>query len=361
MAVSGIVGGVALNHEDFAGIHFTGSTGTFNHLWKTTGENLAKYKTYPRLVGETGGKDFVFAHASADVPALVTALVRGAFEYQGQKCSAASRAYVPRSLWGDLKQRLAAELPQLRVGDVRDFKNFMGAVIDAPSFAKQKQAIEGARAAGNRARILFGGECDDRTGYFVQPTVIEALDPAYDTMCTELFGPVLTLHVYAVGFEELHADVIALWFLIPIVDALRLMAARLIAGNSPFAADRNHFHHLLQELLPWHWGWRLGLYLGLVAVPGALAISYPDATLLLGAGALVGSGVGLVAAGKGAATAAAASPWALPRSAPSCRSSRRGLPTFAGSGSTSLRSPRPSLSSRSGSSSGTSSRTDFRV
>jgi len=147
-------------------------------------------------VGETGGKDFVFAHASADRAALVTALVRGAFEYQGQKCSAASRAYVPRSLWNDVSARLREDVGQIRVGDVRDFQNFMGAVIDAPSFAKQKQAIESARAAGSRAKVLIGGECDDRQGFFVQPTVIEAKDPAYDTMCTELFGPVLTIHVY---------------------------------------------------------------------------------------------------------------------------------------------------------------------
>ncbi len=190
------VGDPALADARLAGVHFTGSTGVFQHIWRKVAENIARYGQYPRLVGETGGKDFVFAHASADVPALVTALVRGAFEYQGQKCSAASRAYVPSNLWKDVKERMAAELAAVKVGDVRDFSNFMGAVIDASSFGKQKEAIEKARRAGGKARVLFGGECDDSSGFFVQPTVIEALDPAYDTMCTELFGPVLTIHVY---------------------------------------------------------------------------------------------------------------------------------------------------------------------
>src|SRR6185503_7880094 len=144
------IGDPAVADRRLAGVHFTGSTGVFNHLWGKIGANIARYGQYPRLVGETGGKDFVFAHASADRAALVTALVRGAFEYQGQKCSATSRAYVPKSLWNDVSERLRAEVGQIRMGDVRDFKNFMGAVIDAPSFAKQKQAIEGARAAGSR-------------------------------------------------------------------------------------------------------------------------------------------------------------------------------------------------------------------
>jgi len=190
------IGDAAVSDPRLAGIHFTGSTGVFNHIWKTIGNQIGSYKQYPRLVGETGGKDFVLAHPSADRGALAIALVRGAFEYQGQKCSAASRAYVPRSLWPDLRARLEAELAQVKMGDVRDFKNFVGAVIDAPSFQKQKQAIETARAARGKASVILGGECDDRTGFFVQPTVIEALDPAYETMCTELFGPVLTLHVY---------------------------------------------------------------------------------------------------------------------------------------------------------------------
>jgi 1-pyrroline-5-carboxylate dehydrogenase len=191
------IGDAAVADRRLAGVHFTGSTGTFNHIWRKVAENLERYAQYPRLVGETGGKDFVFAHPSADARALVVALVRGAFEYQGQKCSAASRAYVPRSLWDGVRAGLGEALAQVKVGDVSDFTNFMGAVIDAPSFQKQKQAIEAAQRASGKARVLFGGECDDSVGYFVQPTVIEALDPAYDTMCTELFGPVLTIHVYA--------------------------------------------------------------------------------------------------------------------------------------------------------------------
>ena len=167
----------------------------FQGIWKSIGENIATYGQYPRLVGETGGKDFVFVHPSAEAQSVTIALVRGAFEYQGQKCSAASRAYVPKSLWGDVKERLAAELSQVRMGDVRDFSNFLGAVIDASSYGKQKAAIEGARNGGD-AEIVIGGECDDSTGWFVQPTVIEARNPRYETMCTELFGPVLTVHVY---------------------------------------------------------------------------------------------------------------------------------------------------------------------
>ena len=161
----------------------------------TVGRNIAEYRCYPRLVGETGGKDFVFAHVSTDVEALCTALVRGAFEYQGQKCSAASRAYVPRSLWKRVREGLGGMLSEVRMGDVQDFRNFLGAVIDARSFEKLSSAIEAARKTPD-AEVLFGGECDDSVGWFVQPTVIEAKNPRYDTMCTELFGPVLTVHVY---------------------------------------------------------------------------------------------------------------------------------------------------------------------
>ncbi|MBI5364169.1 MAG: L-glutamate gamma-semialdehyde dehydrogenase [Planctomycetes bacterium] len=177
------------------GVHFTGSTGVFNGIWSTVGKNIANYGQYPRLVGETGGKDFIVAHRSCDAQALAVALVRGAFEYQGQKCSAASRAYVPKSMWNDVRERMAAMLAEIQMGDVRDFKNFVGAVIDARSYAKLKGAIDAARAS-KAAKVVLGGECDDKVGYFVQPTVIEAVDPKYDTMCTELFGPVLTLHVY---------------------------------------------------------------------------------------------------------------------------------------------------------------------
>jgi len=197
------VGDPAVADRRLAGVHFTGSTGVFQHIWGRIGAGIARYGQYPRLVGETGGKDFVFAHPSAEPEALTTALLRGAFEYQGQKCSAASRAYVPRSLWKGLQDRLGAELAQVRMGDVRDYSNFVGAVIDRASYKKLSAAITAAGSAGQRARVLFGGECDDSIGYFVQPTVIEAHDPAYDTMCTELFGPILTIHVYEdARFEE---------------------------------------------------------------------------------------------------------------------------------------------------------------
>ena len=189
------VGDPVLADSRFAGIHFTGSTEVFQGMWKTIGGNMASYGQYPRIVGETGGKDFVFAHASANVDALVVALVRGAFEYQGQKCSAASRAYIPKSMWGEVKDKLGAMLGELQMGDVTDFRNFLGAVIDASSFKSLKGWIDGARENPD-AELLCGGECDDSTGWFVQPTVIEAKTPKYETMCTELFGPVLTLFVY---------------------------------------------------------------------------------------------------------------------------------------------------------------------
>ncbi len=191
----GTVGDPVIASERLGGIHFTGSTGVFNGIWSAIGKNIARYQQYPRIVGETGGKDFIFAHVSCDVEALCVALVRGAFEYQGQKCSAASRAYVPRSLWKKVKAQVGAMLDDVKVGDVTDFTNFMGAVIDKRSFTKLKGAIEAAKKSKD-ASIVFGGECDDSQGWFVQPTVIEALDPRYDTMCTELFGPVLTIHVY---------------------------------------------------------------------------------------------------------------------------------------------------------------------
>jgi 1-pyrroline-5-carboxylate dehydrogenase len=180
------------------GIHFTGSTEVFHLLWQRVSQNLPRYADYPRLVGETGGKDFVLAHASADVDALAAGLVRGAFEYQGQKCSAASRAYVPDNIWPKVRDRIGGMLQDLRMGDPADFKNFVGAVIDRKSFDKIKAYIDGART-GAGARVLFGGECDDAEGYFVRPTVILADDPSYRTMCEEIFGPVLTVHVYPVA------------------------------------------------------------------------------------------------------------------------------------------------------------------
>jgi len=189
------IGDPVLASPELAGIHFTGSTAVFNSLWRGVASNLESYRGYPRLVGETGGKDFVFAHPSAEVRALVTALVRGAFEYQGQKCSAASRAYIPSNLWQEAKDQLVSQVVSIPMGDIQDFGNFMGAVIDAPSFRLQQGAIEEARLS-NDAEILAGGRCDDSTGYFVRPTVILAKDPGYRTLREELFGPVLTVYVY---------------------------------------------------------------------------------------------------------------------------------------------------------------------
>jgi 1-pyrroline-5-carboxylate dehydrogenase len=191
----GTVGDPVIASPHLGGVHFTGSTGVFQGIWSSVGKNIARYKQYPRLVGETGGKDFIFAHASCDVTALCVALVRGAFEYQGQKCSAASRAYVPKSIWKEVQKTMGAMLSEMKMGDVSDFTNFVGAVIDKRSYTKLKAAIDAAKKSKD-AKVVFGGKCDDSVGWFVEPTVIEALDPRYDTMCTELFGPVLTIHVY---------------------------------------------------------------------------------------------------------------------------------------------------------------------
>ena len=192
---SGQISDLLLADRHLGGIHFTGSTEVFQMLWKRVSDNLPNYADYPRLVGETGGKDFVLAHASADPDALAAGLIRGAFEYQGQKCSAASRAYVPDNIWPRVKERMGDMLSTLKMGDPADFSNFVGAVIDRKAFDKIKGYIDGARK-GNGAKVLFGGECDDREGYFVRPTVLQADDPKYQTMCDEIFGPVLTLHVY---------------------------------------------------------------------------------------------------------------------------------------------------------------------
>jgi 1-pyrroline-5-carboxylate dehydrogenase len=189
------VSGVLLAERTFAGIHFTGSTEVFQLLWNTISSHLPHYVTYPRIVGETGGKDFVLAHPSADVEALTVALVRGGYEYQGQKCSAASRAYIPDSIWPQVKERLLGQIAELKVGDVADFRNFMGAVIDRKAYDRIKGYIDGVKQ-GSGARILAGGGCRDEKGYFIDPTLIEATDPGYRTMCEEIFGPVLTLHVY---------------------------------------------------------------------------------------------------------------------------------------------------------------------
>ena len=189
------IGNPVLADKHLAGIHFTGSTGVFHQMWKTVANNIDTYKAYPRLVGETGGKDFILAHRSADPKALVTAIVRGAFEYQGQKCSAASRVYVPSNIWPLIKDELIGQIESIKMGDVCDFSNFMGAVIDKGSFDTQKAAIEEARKASD-ATIIAGGQYDDSTGYFVRPTLIQTSNPGYRTLCDELFGPVLTVHVY---------------------------------------------------------------------------------------------------------------------------------------------------------------------
>jgi 1-pyrroline-5-carboxylate dehydrogenase len=186
---------VALAHPDLAGIHFTGSTPTFQHLWRTVGENISGYRAYPRIVGETGGKDFVVAHPSADPDVLRVALIRGAFEFQGQKCSAASRAYVARSVWKKMKDDFLAEVEALTMGDVTNLSNFMGAVIDDRAFAKHKAAITRARRNKN-LDILVGGQIDDSVGWFVRPTVIEGGDPTDQMFSTEYFGPILSVHVY---------------------------------------------------------------------------------------------------------------------------------------------------------------------
>jgi 1-pyrroline-5-carboxylate dehydrogenase len=193
---------VALASPDLAGIHFTGSTPTFQHLWSEVGANIAGYRSYPRIVGETGGKDFIVAHPSADPDVTRVAMLRGAFEYQGQKCSAASRAYVARSVWNRMKDDFLAEVEAITVGDVTDFSNFMGAVIDERAFAKHRAAIERARQ-GSGLDILVGGEVDDSVGYFVRPTVVEGGDPTDEMFATEYFGPILALHVYDDGdFEK---------------------------------------------------------------------------------------------------------------------------------------------------------------
>lgn len=196
------LGKVCFAHRDFAGVHFTGSTGVFNNMWKVIGENVAKYRSYPRIVGETGGKDFVIAHKSANVDAVVTALARGAFEFQGQKCSAASRAYIPSNLAEEVKARLVAAIRSMKMGTVEDFSNFINAVIDEKAFNSITKYIDNAKK-DKKAKILVGGTYNKAKGYFIEPTVIEAKDPKYVTMCEEIFGPVLTLYVYdADKFEE---------------------------------------------------------------------------------------------------------------------------------------------------------------
>src|SRR5690606_8860633 len=184
-----------LSHPDFAGLHFTGSTGVFQGMWKMIGNNIHTFKTYPRIVGETGGKDFVMVHPSANAAAVATALVRGAFEDLGQKCSAASRAYIPKSLWEEVKEIMGAQLKTVKVGTPEDPANFVNAVIDKKSFEKCKNYIERAKNSGD-SKVIFGGTCDDSKGWFVHPTVIETTNPQYESMCEEIFGPILSVYIY---------------------------------------------------------------------------------------------------------------------------------------------------------------------
>jgi 1-pyrroline-5-carboxylate dehydrogenase len=186
---------VVFNHPEFAGIHFTGSTGVFQDIWKSIGNNIHKYKTYPRIVGETGGKDFILAHPSADAKVVATAISRGAFEYQGQKCSAASRAYIPSNIWEAVKQQVLTDLASFKMGVTDDFSNFINAVIDEKSFDKLAQYIEQAKKDSD-AEIIAGGKYDKSKGWFIEPTIILTTNPNYTTLCEELFGPVLTIYVY---------------------------------------------------------------------------------------------------------------------------------------------------------------------
>ena len=198
-----IAGDVIFNHPDFTGIHFTGSTGVFQNIWKTIGSNIHKYKTYPRIVGETGGKDFILAHPSADAKALATAISRGSFEYQGQKCSAASRVYVPSNLWEEVKGYVIEDVKSFKMGPPEDFSNFINAVIDERSFDKIAKYIDNIASSNNEAEIVVGGGYDKSKGYFVEPTVIRTHNPLYVTMCEEIFGPVISIYVYdEKNFEE---------------------------------------------------------------------------------------------------------------------------------------------------------------
>lgn len=198
-----VAGDIVFNHRDFAGVHFTGSTKVFNTIWKTIGENIAKYRSFPRIVGETGGKDFVVAHSSALPKALATALVRGAFEYQGQKCSAASRAYIPSNLWEEVKGYMLADLAEIKMGGVEDFSNFVNAVIDEKAFNKISSYIDQAKKDTDKVEVVAGGNYDKSKGYFIEPTVLLAKTPDYTTLCEEIFGPVLTIYVYEPEkFEE---------------------------------------------------------------------------------------------------------------------------------------------------------------
>jgi len=190
---AGMITDTLLASPELAGIHFTGSTEVFQSMWKTVGENIARYRSYPRLVGETGGKDFIVAHPSADAEALAVAIVRGGFEYQGQKCSAASRVYIPQSMWKEVKDRAVAMMKEIKMGDPRDFRNFVSAVIDKKAFDKIGEYVTDAK---RNAKIVHGGSVDGKKGYFISPTLVETKDPAYRLLCEEIFGPVVTAYVY---------------------------------------------------------------------------------------------------------------------------------------------------------------------
>lgn len=230
-----VAGDVIFKHPDFSGVHFTGSTKVFQTIWKTIGENIAVYKTFPRIVGETGGKDFVLAHKSADAKAVATGLVRGAFEYQGQKCSAASRAYIPSNLWEEIKAFMLADLAEIKMGGVEDFSNFVNAVIDEKSFDKIASYIDGAKASAD-TEIVAGGNFDKSKGYFVEPTIIQAFKPDYVTLCEEIFGPVLTVYVYDENeFEQI----------IPVIDATSPYALT----GAVFSKDRYAIEYATRHLV----------------------------------------------------------------------------------------------------------------
>ncbi len=234
-AEGSVAGEIVLNHKDLGGIHFTGSTKVFQTLWKKTAQNIANYRSYPRLVGETGGKDFIFVHPSASsVDQVVTAAIRGAFEYQGQKCSAASRMYVPESLWPEIRTQITAGIKRIRMGDVLDFKNFMNAVIDRQAFEKSKGFIQRAEKSSS-ARIIAGGKTDDSKGYFIEPTIILTQDPFYESMTEEIFGPVLTIYVY----EDRQIEK-----MLEIVDSSSIYALT----GAIFASDRTAINYMTEKL-----------------------------------------------------------------------------------------------------------------
>ncbi|ACT95011.1 L-glutamate gamma-semialdehyde dehydrogenase [Dyadobacter fermentans] len=230
-----VAGDVIFKHPDFSGVHFTGSTKVFQTIWKTIGENIATYKTFPRIVGETGGKDFVLAHKSANAKEVATGLVRGAFEYQGQKCSAASRAYIPSNLWEEVKGFMLADLAEIKMGGVEDFSNFVNAVIDEKSFDKIASYIDGAKTSSD-TEIVAGGNFDKSKGYFVEPTIIQAFKPDYVTLCEEIFGPVLTVYVYDENeFEQI----------IPVIDSTSPYALT----GAVFAKDRYAIEYATRHLV----------------------------------------------------------------------------------------------------------------